>query len=106
MVEALGNPLAFHLTGGQATDLAGADALLRGIAANIVIAGRGYDAAKRVLAPLRQAGKTAVIPSKSHHLLQREYDRHLYATRHLLEHVFQRLKQFRASATRYDKTKT
>ncbi len=51
-VHALGNPTGFHLTGGQASDLAGADALLPAIAAAAVIADRGYDAETRVLAPL------------------------------------------------------
>jgi len=60
----LGNPVAFHLTGGQAHDLDGADALLDGIAAPVVLADKGYDAEARVLAPLREAGKVAVIPPK------------------------------------------
>ncbi len=36
--------------------------------------------------------------------MQREYDRDLYAARHLIENFFCTLKQFRAIATRYDKT--
>lgn len=35
---------------------------------------------------------------------RREYDRDLYKTRHLIENFFARLKQYRAIATRYDKT--
>ena len=34
---------------------------------------------------------------------QREYDKDLYKARHLIESFFQKLKQFRAIATRYDK---
>lgn len=34
----------------------------------------------------------------------REYDRGLYKDRHLIENLFARLKQYRAIATRYDKT--
>jgi len=104
VVDALGNPLAFHLTGGQASDLAGADALLGDIAAATVIADKGYDAEARVLAPLREAGKTVVIPPKRNRKEQRDYDRDLYAARHLVENFFCKLKQFRAIATRYDKT--
>src|SRR2546428_204608 len=55
-VDTLGNPTGFHLTGGQASDLAGADALLPGVAAPTLIAEKGYDAEVRVLAPLREAG--------------------------------------------------
>ncbi len=103
MVDALGNPDAFHLTGGHASDLAGADALLPGIAAPVVIADRGYDAEARVLAPLREAGKAAVIPPRRDRKAQRDYDRDLYQARHLVENFFGKLKQFRGIATRYDK---
>ena len=34
----------------------------------------------------------------------REYDRHLYQARHLIENFFAKLKQYRGIATRYDKT--
>lgn len=104
-VDALGNPTGFHLTGGQAHDLAGADALLPQVAADALIADRSYDAEARVLAPLREAGKVAVIPPKRTRTEQRGYDRHLYRARHLIEHFFCRLKQYRAIATRYDKTR-
>jgi transposase len=36
--------------------------------------------------------------------VQRSYDRDLYKARHLIENFFAKLKQFRAIATRYDKT--
>jgi len=103
-VDALGNPTGFFLTGGQASELAGADALLPDIAAGAVIADRGYDAEARVLAPLREAGIAAVIPPKRNRKEQRTYDEALYEARHLIEHFFAKLKQFRAIATRYDKT--
>ena len=105
MVDALGNPTAFHPTGGQASELAGADALLPGIAAPVILADKGYDAEARVLAPLRAAGKAAVIPPKRNRKIQRAYDRDRYAARHLIENFFCKLKQYRAIATRYDKTK-
>ncbi len=103
MVDALGNPVAFHLTGGQAHDLDGADALLAAIAAPTVIADKGYDAEARVLAPLHEAGKAAVIPPRRSRKQSRDYDREVYEARHLLEHFFAKLKQFRGIATRYDK---
>jgi transposase len=46
----------------------------------------------------------AVIPSHSTNQVQRSCDRHLYKARHLIENFFARLKQYRAIATRYDKT--
>lgn len=104
-VDALGNPTGFHLTGGEASDLAGADVLLPPLGAPILIADKGYDAQARVLTPLDAAGKTAVIPPTRNRTQQRAYDRQLYQARHLIENFFCQLKQYRAIATRYDKTK-
>ena len=100
----MGHPTGFLLTPGQACDRDGADALLPGLAAPIVLADKGYDADERVLQPLAQAGKTAVIPPRTNRKVQREYDKDLYQARHLIENFFCKLKQFRAIATRYDKT--
>jgi transposase len=104
MCDALGNPTNFLLTPGQASDLHGADALLPTMQATTLIADKAYDAEERVLEPLRAAGKSAVIPSKSNRKTPREYDREMYKARHLVENLFLRLKEFRAIATRYDKT--
>ena len=100
----MGNPIGFHLTGGQACDLDGADVLLPQIEADIVLADKGFDADERVLIPLQKAGKTAVIPPKANRKVQRGYDQELYKARHLIENFFAKLKLFRAIATRYDKT--
>lgn len=104
MVDALGNPVGFHLTGGQAHDLVGADHLLPDMQADVLIADKAFDAEERVIKPLAAAGKTAVIPPKSNRKAPRSIDRELYKARHLIENFFARLKQFRAIATRYDKT--
>ena len=45
-----------------------------------------------------------VIPPKANRKLRRDYDRDLFKARHLIENFFARLKQYRAIATRYDKT--
>jgi transposase len=104
LVDALGNPLRFLLTPGQAHDLTGADALLPNMTANLLIVDRAFDADARVLRPLAAAGKSAVIPPRPNRLTPRQFDRELYKARHLIENFFCRLKQFRAIATRYDKT--
>jgi transposase len=104
LVDALGNPVGFHLTGGEAHDLVGADHLLPDMQAEALIADKAFDADKRVIEPLTAAGKTVVIPPKSNRRSPRTYDRELYKARHLIENFFARLKQFRAIATRYDKT--
>jgi transposase len=45
-----------------------------------------------------------VIPPRSNRSSLRDYDRELYAARHLIENFFAKIKQFRAIATRYEKT--
>ncbi len=72
--------------------------------AEMLIADKAFDADERVIAPLAAAGKTVVIPAKANRKTHRDYDRHLYKERHLIENFFAKLKQFRAIATRYDKT--
>ena len=104
LVDALGNPLAFLLTPGQTHDLVGADALLPQMAADTLIADKAFDADQRVREPLAAAGKSAVIPPRPNRLTPPDFDRDLYKARHLIENFFCTLKQFRAIATRYDKT--
>lgn len=60
-MDALGNPLGFMLTPGQASDLDGADRLPPTLAAEAMLADKDYDADQRVIEPLRAAGKQAVI---------------------------------------------
>ena len=104
LVDALGNPLAFLLTPGQTHDLVGADTLLPQIAANTLIADKAFDADARVREPLAAAGKSAVIPPRPNRRTPADFDPDLYKARHLIENFFAKLKQFRAIATRYDKT--
>lgn len=102
-VDALGNPLSFHLTPGQACDLDGADKLLPDLVADTVLADKAYDANERVIEPLEAQGKTVIIPPRCNRKHQRQYDKELYKARHLIENFFAKLKQYRAIATRYDK---
>lgn len=92
------------LTGGEAHDLVGADRLLPTMEADTLLADKAFDADARVLEPLAAAGKTAVIPPRTNRSSPRDYDRVLYAARHLIENFFAKIKQFRAIATRYEKT--
>ena len=100
----MGNPTSFCLTPGQACDLEGSDVLLPPLEAKMILADKGYDACDRVLKPLREAGKEIVIPPKKNRKAQRPYDKEIYKARHLVENFFCKLKQYRAIATRYDKT--
>ena len=104
LVDALGNPIAFALSGGQAHDLIGADQLLPGMAADLLIADKAFDADERVITMLANKNKTVVIPPKASRKIARAYDHDLYKARHLIENFFAKLKQFRAIAIRYDET--
>lgn len=103
--DALGNPTGFHLTAGQEHDLEGADALMgQLIQAEAALADKAYDADERVRKRLEAKGCRAVIPPKKNRLDPANYDKDLYKARHLIENFFAKLKQYRAIATRYDKT--
>lgn len=82
----------------------GADVLLKDTKGETIIADKAYDAQSRLIQPLLDKGKSLVIPSRSTNKQPRESDWHLYKARHLIENFFARLKQYRAIATRYDKT--
>jgi transposase len=85
--------------------LEGSDALLdTAMKADGVLADRAYDADERVRDKLKERGCTAVIPSKKNRANPIYYDKDLYKDRHLIENFFAKLKQYRAIATRYDKT--
>ena len=104
LVDALGNPLGFKLTPGQAHDLAhdleGADALLPDMTADTLLADKAFDADKRVIEPLLARGKSVVIPPRNHRTIKRAFDKDAYKARHLIENFFCKLKQYRAIATR------
>jgi transposase len=98
----LGNPLRWYLTEGQAADIKQAAALIEGLRTQAVVADKAYDA-DALLARIAAQGAAAVIPPMSHRKEQRSYDRHLYKDRNLVERFFNRIKQFRRIATRYEK---
>src|ERR1700721_1361771 len=64
-VDALGNPIGFFLTGGEAHDLVGADHLLPTMQADTLIADKAFDADEGVLEPLAAAGKPGVLPPRT-----------------------------------------
>lgn len=68
----------------------------------LVIADRGYDT-DRILHLLHNRQATAVIPSRLHRRVQRPTDWWIYKERHLIECLFNKLKNYRRLATRYDK---
>src|SRR5271170_234501 len=103
VVDALGNPLAFSLTGGQVHDITQTETLTAEIQAEALLADKGYDSDKYV-ASLKVRAIKPVIPPKANRKVKRDCDFAPYAERNLVERFFQFIKQFRAIATRYEKT--
>jgi transposase len=101
-VDALGNPLRVILSAGQIADIDCAPLLIKNLPSQAVVADKGYDA-NHFVATIETAGAVPVIPPRSNRLTPREFDRHLYRARNLIERFFARIKQFRRIATRYDK---
>ena len=102
VVDALGNPLRWILTGGEVADITQAHTLIEGLHPQAVVGDKGYDA-DALVTLIKGVGAQAVIPPRSHRTEQRAYDRHVYKDRNLVERFFNRLKQFRRIATRYEK---
>jgi transposase len=83
-VDALGNPLTFLLTGGQRHDCTQAEALVAYYEFERVLADKSYDF-DHFLQLIASVGAEAVIPPKANRTEQREYDKHWYKERHLVE---------------------
>lgn len=64
---------------------------------------KGYDS-DEVIAAIEEMDIEAVIPSKSNRKEQRQINRETYKLRNLIERMFNKLKNWRRVATRYDKT--
>jgi transposase len=107
LCEASGNPTKLVITKGQASDVKAAPEFIAAAEENAeaIIADMAYDAAY-IRDQARARGMVPVIPFRSCTQVGRRqgYDKALYRLRHLIENLFCRLKQFRAVATRYDKT--
>ena len=101
-VDALGNPLRSILTAGQDSDIIQAPALIQGLDPDMVIADKAYDA-NDFIQMIQGMGAMVVIPVRSNRNQQREYDHHWYKDRNLVERFFNKIKQFRRIATRYEK---
>jgi transposase len=98
----LGNPVALMLSPGQVNDLICAEPLLADSDPTALLGDKAYDAdgfidflAKRHITP--------VIPSHPRRAIPLPCDFALYCERNLVERFFNKLKHFRAIATRYDK---
>ena len=102
-VDAKGRPVRLLITPGNDHDVTAAEALLDGLDPRaIVIANKGYDA-DFVRAHIRAQGGVPNIPNKSNRKKRFRWTKAIYRERNHVERFFNRLKQFRRIATRYDK---
>jgi transposase len=90
------------LTAGQYHDSPQAEALIAGYAIQALIADKGYDSAALIEA-LAALGIQVVIPPRSNRKEQRDYDRHLYKERHLVECFINKIKHYRRVFSRFEK---
>ncbi len=102
VVDALGYPVDIALTPGQTHDSVPAMSMLEDIRAIYVIADKAYDNDK-IINLLESQGIVPVIPSRKNRKQPRDYDKHTYKERHLVEIFFNKIKQYRRVATRYEK---
>ena len=88
---------------GQRNDIAFAHELIEGFAPDVTIADKGYDA-DHLCTKIAESGGQPVIPPKRNRTFKRPYDAELYKERNIIERFFNKLKQFRRVATRFEKT--
>lgn len=93
-VDAHGMPVRVLVTAGPVADCTRAGALIQGLAAEHLIADKGYDSNAIVEQAARQ-GMQVQIPPRSNRKEQRTYDKHLYKLRHLVENAVLHLKRWR-----------
>jgi transposase len=102
LVDALGNPFKLMLTPGQAHDLIAAQPLLETADPRALIGDKAYDA-DALIEMLDSRAITPVIPPRENRKEKRDCDFALYRERNLAERFWNKIKHYRAIATRYDK---
>ncbi|MEU2236921.1 IS5 family transposase [Streptomyces vietnamensis] len=125
--DGLGRPLGFVLSGGNANDCTRFEQVMGAISVpragpgrprtrpDPVIGDKGYSS-RKIRSYLRRRGIGHTIPERADQVLGRlnrgtrggrppRFDRCVYRRRNVVERCFNRLKQWRGLATRYDKTR-
>ena len=103
LADAKGRLIAILLTGGEAHDCPVADRLIRRVKpSKHMLADKAYDSAE-LRCELHERGSKPVIPNKSNRKQPFSFNNRVYKLRWRIENAFNRLKDFRRIATRYDK---
>lgn len=103
LVDAEGRPIALKLTEGQAHDGRSAADMFETVqAGQILLADRAYDSdtLRETLSERGAWGNIRLMPNRKN---RPAFSAWLYRYRNLVERFFNKLKHFRAVATRYDK---
>ena len=104
LVDACGLPILLKLTEGQAHDGRSAEDMLGTLGrGKVLLADRAYDsdALRQDLATRGAKANVKLMPNRVN---VPPFNKRLYRKRNLVERFFNKLKHFRAIATRYDKT--
>lgn len=104
LVDACGLPILLKLTEGQAHDGRSAEDMLGTLGrGNVLLGDRAYDsdALRQDLATRGAKANVKLMPNRVN---LPPFNKRLYRKRNLVERFFNKLKHFRAIATRYDKT--
>src|SRR5947209_16144357 len=103
LADAKGRLVAILLTGGEAHDCPVADRLLRRVKPSKHMLGdKAYDSAE-LRGKLGERGTKPVIPNRSNRKQPFSFSKRLYKLRWRIESAFNRVKDFRRIATRYDR---
>lgn len=103
LVDANGNPIALKLTEGQAPDGRSASEMLEGLGeGQILLADRAYDS-DALRDSLAERGAWANVKPMPNRVNIPAFSPFLYRYRNLVERFFNKIKHFRAVATRFEK---
>src|SRR5512143_3573479 len=103
LADAKGRLLAVILTGGEAHDCPVEERLIRRVKPSKKMLGdKAYDSTE-LRADLNQRGTKPVIPNRCNRKQPFSFSKRLYKLRWRIESAFNRLKDFRRIATRYDR---
>jgi transposase len=103
LADAKGRLLAILLTGGEAHDCPVAERLIRRVKPpKRMLGDKAYDSAE-LREELDERGTKPVIPNRSNRKQPYSFSKRLYKLRWRIESAFNRLKDYRRIATRYDR---
>jgi transposase len=102
-VDGLGYPLRFILTAGQRHDITQARDLVAEFDFEHLIGDTAYDADHFLQFITEEKKAQPVIPSSARRNQPRDYDKHIYRERHLVECFINKIKHYRRIFSRFDK---